>query len=88
MIMIIITILQVFKIYFQKGDPIEVRYKESLERGPMMNQLGYRISSYRDAALLKDPKFDHIDLADKQKVCTHELQKLTRVGQLILLLCR
>ena len=54
----------------------------------MMNRLDNCISSNRKAALSKEPKFDHIDLADKQKVCTHELQKLTRLGQLILLLCR
>ncbi|XP_068647507.1 heat shock 70 kDa protein 14-like [Aristolochia californica] len=51
-----------------QGDPIEERYKESVERGPVVEQLVYCISSYREAALSKDPKFDHIDIADKQKV--------------------
>ncbi|XP_078428868.1 heat shock 70 kDa protein 15-like [Wolffia australiana] len=52
----------------KQGDPIEERYKESLERGPIINQFVYCINSYREAALSKDPKFDHIDPADKQKV--------------------
>lgn len=52
----------------QQGGPIEERYKESLERGPAIDQLVYCINSYREAALSADPKFDHIDIADKQKV--------------------
>ncbi|XP_068651510.1 heat shock 70 kDa protein 15-like [Aristolochia californica] len=52
----------------KQGDPIEERFKESVERGPAVEQLVYCISSYREAALSKDPKFDHIDIADKQKV--------------------
>ncbi|CAA2957822.1 heat shock 70 kDa 15-like [Olea europaea subsp. europaea] len=52
----------------KQGDPIEERYKEHLERGPVIDQLIYCISSYREAAMSNDPKFDHIDLADKQKV--------------------
>jgi heat shock protein 4 len=50
------------------GDPVEVRYKESLERGSVIDQLGYCINSYREAAVSNDPKFDHIELAEKQKV--------------------
>uniref|UniRef100_A0A0C9S4G3 TSA: Wollemia nobilis Ref_Wollemi_Transcript_13942_3262 transcribed RNA sequence n=1 Tax=Wollemia nobilis TaxID=56998 RepID=A0A0C9S4G3_9CONI len=50
------------------GDPIEERYKEDMERGPLITSLEYCINSYRDAALSKDPKFDHIDVGDKQKV--------------------
>ncbi|AAD55461.1 Heat-shock protein [Arabidopsis thaliana] len=50
------------------GDPVEVRYKESLERGSVIDQLGYCINSYREAAMSTDPKFDHIELAEKQKV--------------------
>jgi len=52
----------------QVGDPVEVRYKESLERGSVIDQLGYCINSYREAAVSNDPKFDHIELAEKQKV--------------------
>ena len=52
----------------QQGAPIEERYKEWTERGPAIDQLIYCISSFREAALSKDPKFDHIDIADKQKV--------------------
>lgn len=55
----------------QQGDPIEERYKENLERGPVIDQLVYCINSYREAALSKDPKFDHIEIADKQKVGKH-----------------
>lgn len=52
----------------KQGDPIEERYKEWTERGPASDQLAYCINSYREAALSKDTKFDHIDLAEKQKV--------------------
>lgn len=52
----------------KQGDPIELRYKEWVERGPSIDQLVYCINSYREVALSKDPKFDHIDLAEKQKV--------------------
>ncbi|XP_010539495.1 PREDICTED: heat shock 70 kDa protein 15-like [Tarenaya hassleriana] len=50
------------------GDPVEVRYKEFMERGTVIDQLVYGINSYREAAMSNDPKFDHIDLAEKQKV--------------------
>ncbi|KAJ8471026.1 hypothetical protein OPV22_025369 [Ensete ventricosum] len=50
------------------GDPVEERYKEWTERGPAIDQLAYCINSFREAALSNDPKFDHIDLAEKQKV--------------------
>ncbi|RWW67625.1 hypothetical protein BHE74_00024914 [Ensete ventricosum] len=56
-------------ICLQLGNPIEVRYKEWTERGPAIAQLAYCINSFRGAALSKDPKFDHIDMAEKQKVC-------------------
>uniref|UniRef100_A0A803LEM3 Uncharacterized protein n=1 Tax=Chenopodium quinoa TaxID=63459 RepID=A0A803LEM3_CHEQI len=51
-----------------RSDPIEERYKDHMERGNVIKQLAYCINSYRDAVMLNDPKFDHIDLADKQKV--------------------
>ncbi|XP_010521527.1 PREDICTED: heat shock 70 kDa protein 15 [Tarenaya hassleriana] len=50
------------------GDPVEERYKESMERGSVIDQLVYCINSYREAAMSNDPKFDHIDLSEKQKV--------------------
>jgi len=59
----------------QVGDPVEVRYKESLERGSVMDQLGYCINSYREAAVSNDPKFDHIELAEKQKVIIRLISK-------------
>ncbi|GER32746.1 heat shock protein 70 [Striga asiatica] len=52
----------------KQGDPIEERYKEHTERGAVIDQLTYCINSYREAAVSSDPKFDHIDLAEKQKV--------------------
>ncbi|WOK93910.1 heat shock 70 kDa protein 14-like [Canna indica] len=52
----------------KQGNPIEERYKEWTERGPAIEQLAYCINSFRGAALSKDPKFDHIDIAEKQKV--------------------
>ncbi|KAG5572635.1 hypothetical protein H5410_062401 [Solanum commersonii] len=52
----------------KQGDPIEQRYKEYTERGPVIDQFIYCINSYREAAVSSDPKFDHIDLAEKQKV--------------------
>lgn len=36
----------------------------------MIDQLVYCISSYREAAMSCDPKFDHIDVSEKQKVRT------------------
>ncbi|KAF9690031.1 hypothetical protein SADUNF_Sadunf01G0153600 [Salix dunnii] len=52
----------------KQGDPIDMRYKEYTERGPVLDQLVYCINSYREAALSSDPKFEHIDLTEKQKV--------------------
>ncbi|XP_075503683.1 heat shock 70 kDa protein 14-like [Primulina tabacum] len=52
----------------RQGDPVEQRYKEHTERGTVIDQLNYCIDSYREAALVADPKFDHIDIAEKQKV--------------------
>ncbi|XP_074331507.1 heat shock 70 kDa protein 14-like [Apium graveolens] len=52
----------------KRGDPIEFRYKEHSERGTVIDQLVYCINSYREAAMSNDSKFDHIELADKQKV--------------------
>ncbi|KAJ4851009.1 hypothetical protein Tsubulata_033573 [Turnera subulata] len=52
----------------KQGDPVEERYKEYTERGTVIDQLAYCINSYREAAMSNDPKFDHIDLAEKQKV--------------------
>lgn len=52
----------------KQGDPIEERYKEFTDRSSVIDQLAYCTNSYREAALSSDPKFDHIDIADKQKV--------------------
>ncbi|XWS19014.1 hypothetical protein CRYUN_Cryun32bG0094800 [Craigia yunnanensis] len=52
----------------KQGDPIEERYREYAERGTVIEQLAYCINSYREAVVSNDPKFDHIELAEKQKV--------------------
>ncbi|CAN1836427.1 Heat shock 70 kDa protein 15 [Linum perenne] len=52
----------------KQGDPIEHRYKEHSERGTIIEQLVHCVNSYREAAVSSDPKFEHIDLAEKQKV--------------------
>ncbi|KIO47638.1 hypothetical protein SQ11_16200, partial [Nitrosospira sp. NpAV] len=52
----------------KQGDPIEERYKEYMERGTVIDQLAYCINSYREAAMSNDPNFDHLELAEKQKV--------------------
>ncbi|KAK6914910.1 Heat shock protein 70 family [Dillenia turbinata] len=52
----------------KQGDPIEERCKEFSERGSVINELAYCINSYREAAVSNDQKFDHIDVAEKQKV--------------------
>ncbi|KAL5711917.1 hypothetical protein ACHQM5_014141 [Ranunculus cassubicifolius] len=53
-----------------RGDPIEERYREFEQRGPATESLLHCITSYREAAQSSDPKFDHIDVADKQKVAS------------------
>lgn len=55
-------------IWLQQGDPIEERYKEYTERGPIIDQFIHCINSYREAAMSEDHKFYHIDLIEKQKV--------------------
>ncbi|KAL8118638.1 hypothetical protein AgCh_016234 [Apium graveolens] len=52
----------------KRGDPVELRYKEHSERGSVIDQLVYCISSYRAAAMSNDSKFDHIEIAEKEKV--------------------
>ncbi|XP_016169721.1 heat shock 70 kDa protein 14 [Arachis ipaensis] len=52
----------------KQGDPVEERYREYTERGAVIDQLIYCINSYREAAMSSDPKFDHIELEEKQKV--------------------
>ncbi|KAJ7299180.1 hypothetical protein O6H91_Y285900 [Diphasiastrum complanatum] len=52
----------------QLGDPIEERQKEEEARGPAISELWYCISSFREAAHSNDPKFDHIDKTEKEKV--------------------
>lgn len=50
------------------GDPIEERFKEEEARGPSIQMIHQCINSFRDAARSTDPIFDHIDVAEKQKV--------------------
>lgn len=51
-----------------QGDPIEERYKESVNRGAVIDQLVRCVNSYREAAVSNDPRFDHIDISEKEKV--------------------
>lgn len=50
------------------GGPIEERFKEEEARGPSVEQLQNCLNWYREAALSKDPRYDHIDVAEKEKV--------------------
>ncbi|KAG4400146.1 hypothetical protein AAZX31_07G005600 [Glycine max] len=50
------------------GDPIDERYKEFMERGTIIEQFVYCINSYRQVAMSNDPRFEHIDINEKQKV--------------------
>ncbi|XP_039060118.1 heat shock 70 kDa protein 15-like [Hibiscus syriacus] len=52
----------------KQGDPIEERYIEYTERGAVIDKFAYCINSYREAAMSNDPKFDHVELAGKQKI--------------------
>ncbi|MFS7980826.1 putative Heat shock protein 70 family [Helianthus anomalus] len=52
----------------KQGDPIEQRYKEHSERGTNVDQLVNFVNWYKQAAASSDPKYDHIDMSDKQKV--------------------
>ncbi|KVH92935.1 Heat shock protein 70 family, partial [Cynara cardunculus var. scolymus] len=54
--------------HLQQGDPIEQRYKEHSERGSFVDHLGGLITAYIQAAASGDPKYEHIDLSEKQKV--------------------
>ncbi|GJZ19509.1 heat shock 70 kDa protein 15-like protein [Tanacetum coccineum] len=68
----------------QQGDPIEQLYKEHSERGFFVRQLAERVSWFRQAAG-GDPKYDHIDLSEKQKVlkeCSEAKNWLTETRHL------
>ncbi|XVF74602.1 hypothetical protein PTKIN_Ptkin13bG0125200 [Pterospermum kingtungense] len=52
----------------KQGDPIEERYREHSERPIVLEHLAYCINNFREAAMSNDPKYDHIELAEKQKV--------------------
>ncbi|CAM8949909.1 unnamed protein product [Rhodiola kirilowii] len=58
----------------KQGNPIEERFNEFSERGTVIEQLVYCINSYREAAVSDDLKFEHIDLAEKQKVLNECLE--------------
>ena len=64
------TVITDFDIFvtLQQGDPIEERYKESVNRGAVIDQLVRCVNSYREAAVSNDPRFDHIDISEKEKV--------------------
>ena len=53
------------------GDPVEERLRQDEERPAAAQALLATIGSYREAALSKDSKYDHIETGDKEKVGTH-----------------
>ncbi|XP_073007199.1 heat shock 70 kDa protein 15-like [Typha latifolia] len=65
----------------KQGDPIEERYTDWMERGSLIDRLSCCINSFRDAASSKDPKFDHIDLAEKQKVIRECMEAEAWLGE-------
>lgn len=52
----------------KQGDPIEERYKEHSMRGPAADQFMYCIKNVTEAAVSNDPRFNHIEMEEKQKV--------------------
>ncbi|XP_037480832.1 heat shock 70 kDa protein 15-like [Triticum dicoccoides] len=50
------------------GASMDACYREREEICPTLEQLVYRIRSFREAALSSDPKFNHNDISDKQQV--------------------
>ncbi|KAL0010495.1 hypothetical protein SO802_005603 [Lithocarpus litseifolius] len=58
----------------KQGDPIEERYKESCNRGAVIDQLLCCINSYRKAADSNDPRFDHINVSEKEKVLNERVE--------------
>ncbi|KAK9060489.1 hypothetical protein SSX86_021193 [Deinandra increscens subsp. villosa] len=53
----------------KQGDPIEQRYKEHSERGSFIDQLVNYVNWFKQAAAATtDPKYEHIDPSEKQKV--------------------
>lgn len=77
-ILLVCILKKSYDFWSQVGGPIEARYKEWMDRGPSIDQLAYCINSFRDAALSKDPKFDHIEMEEKQKVFNASTTKLAQ----------
>ena len=65
-------ILNRFSHILQKsGDPILIRYNESLARGPAFNELGsalQKVRKFLDLVDAKDEKFEHLEKSDIDKV--------------------
>ncbi|KAK1414269.1 hypothetical protein QVD17_30013 [Tagetes erecta] len=69
----------------KQGDPIEQRYREHSERGSFIDQLFNIVNGYKQAVASADPKYEHIDLSEKQKVlneCSEAQSWLTEKKQL------
>ncbi|KAG2729161.1 hypothetical protein I3760_01G236300 [Carya illinoinensis] len=58
----------------KQGNPIEERYKEHVSRGTIIDQLVHCVNSFREAAMSNDPRYDHIDISEKQKVLNECLE--------------
>ena len=63
---------KIVSLFLQKmGDPITLRYNESLARGPAFNELGSALQQVRkflDLCDAKDEKFNHLEKSDVDKV--------------------
>lgn len=67
---------------FQLGDPIELRLKEEEQRGESIAQLTFCITSFKNAALSADPRYEHIEPSEKAKVCHRKLILLRMCSQI------
>jgi heat shock protein 4 len=56
------------------GDPLEERLRQDQDRPAAIQSLLQTITSFREAALSKDPKYDHIEAADKEKVVEESIK--------------
>jgi hypothetical protein len=67
--------MQIFWFIMQMGDPLEERLRQDQDRPAAIQLLLQTITSFREAALSKDPKYDHIEAADKEKVRLADLSR-------------
>ena len=66
-----VCVLKVCHILQKLGDPITIRYNESLARGPAFNELGsalQKVRKFLDLVDAKDEKYEHLEKSDIDKV--------------------